>query len=181
MGSTDLRESLRARDPAVRLAALEAVSELAKKREASLELVPDLIALLEDTSDSVRQAASTAIGWLSFKQEVADPALLGPATRLLRDPVGMIRHDGAWIIESLAQHGVADGLALPWLIENIGHANQDTRAAAAFALFELAKAGHVDRSAIGPLQRQSSEAQDVTEKRAAESALNELSKVILPD
>lgn len=181
MGSTELQAKLRAPEPAMRRAALEEVSELAKKREASPDLLPDLTALLADPVDDVRQAASTAIGWLAYRQEVADPTLLGPATRLLQDPVGMIRHDGAWILESLAQRGVADGQALPWLIRNVEHDNQDTRAAAAFAICELAKAGHTDRSAIGPLKRQASVAQDPTEKRAAESALAALSNVSLPD
>ncbi|MBM3268725.1 MAG: HEAT repeat domain-containing protein [Candidatus Sericytochromatia bacterium] len=155
--------------PGVRLAALAELADLAKRKEAGAEFVPALLGLLGEPAGEVRSAAATALGWIAFRAQTADPALLEPATRLLDDPVAMIRHDGAWILESLAQRGVADGKAIPALIRNLGHDNGDTRAASAFCLYELAKIGHADPAALTALEKLAATATDQTESRAATS------------
>lgn len=157
-----------------RLAELHALAARAKERQAGAEAVPGLLSLLTEPDAELRNAATTALGWIAHRAHAALPDLLHPATSLLNDPFPMCRHDGAWILESLAERGLADGAGLPLLVRNLDDADADVRAASAFALGWLARVGHPAPQAVARLGEMAATASERPERMAATFALESL-------
>jgi HEAT repeat protein len=146
-------ESLESGSPEERRAAARRLAALAKEGACPTEALPQLLKAAGGRDRALRIAAATAVGWLAHRGEAATKSMLRSAIALLRDPVGMVRHDGAWILESLASRGIADRRALPRLVLNLRHRNPHTRAAAAYALATYAKSGLLPRATPPELEK----------------------------
>lgn len=165
-----LIERLLSADLDARQSALEEASALAKERGATAELMPPLLESLSHDVNGVRHGASTALGWLAYRCGVVDAALVGAALQCLDDRVPMVRHDGAWILESLAQAGMTAPEAGPALIRGTSHDVADVRAASIFCLSAMATAGVVVEGTVDAARARSDDDNE-TVRHAVQEAL----------
>ena len=149
------------------------IGELSKGGGNAAPALSPLLSILEDDEPAVRSAASTAIFWIAHKG--GSPDGLPLLVRCLLDDDAMIRHDAAGALESFAQQkATTDPTAVPGLLENLGHANPHTHAAAIYCLGAYIKSGVAGRELVPRIEAQAGHA-DEGVRQAVERVLKSLS------
>jgi HEAT repeat protein len=135
-----------------RIITTKRLAKLAKDGQLDIQLLHPLLKGLKDPEIKVRLAIGETLGWLAHKCGVRNENMLNPALEMLNDDVAMLRHDGAWILESLALNGIIDQKCIDPLIQNLSYKNNHVKAASAYALGTLSKQGAKENRIFDALQ-----------------------------
>jgi HEAT repeat protein len=117
------------------------LAQEAKEGNIKGEEVSQLISALDYPDKNVKLAISEAIGWMAHNNVIRNKIMLKPAINLLDANYSMLRHDGAWILESLANDKIVDLSCIDQLLLNLEHENNHVKAATAYTLGTFAKIG----------------------------------------
>jgi HEAT repeat protein len=124
-----------------RIITTKRLAKLAKDGQLDIQFLRPLLESLKDPEKKVRLAIGETLGWAAHKCGARNINMLKPALEMLNDDVPMLRHDGAWILESLALNDIIDQKCIDPLIQNLSHKNNHVKAASAYALGTLTKQG----------------------------------------